>query len=142
MRKAAASALVIVTLLAAAGCASRQSGEAAYENWLAPWQGASEEALVARFGKPNLEEPVGANSKRMTYLITRSGSYSAGPTIGFSIGGFGIGGGGHTAVGGGVGVTAPLNPPTPSTCTTTFLLENGKVVSWVFEGPGCDAPPR
>jgi hypothetical protein len=129
----------LVMALAAAGCASRQSDAAAYEAWLAPWQGASEEALVARFGKPNSEEPAGPNAKHMTYLITRPPGSGSGATIGISIGCFGIGGGGRPAVGGGVGVTAPLTKG-PDTCTTTFLVENGKVQSWVFEGGGCDGP--
>lgn len=132
-------ATLAIAAAAVSGCASSPNREAAYENWLAPWQGASEEALVARFGKPNSEEQVSATSKRMTYIITRSGGYAPGPTIGLSIGGFGIGGGGRTSVGGGVGITAPLNTA-PDTCTTTFLLENGKVASWVYEGAGCDGP--
>lgn len=139
MRTAArAFAIVALVALNAAGCASRQSGEAAYEKWLAPWQGASEESLRARFGKPDAEEVVSATTKRLTYVINTASASAGGSTIGFSIGGFGIGGGGHTAVGGGVGVTAPLNP-TPTTCPTTFLVENGKVASWVYEGKGCVA---
>ena len=133
-------AAVLVAFAAwAGGCANSPNREAAYESWLAPWQGASEESLIARWGKPTAEESAGA-SKHLSYVVIRS-DRPTGSTLGISIGGFGIGGGGHTAVGGGVGVTAPLNAA-PATCTTTFLVEGGKVVSWVFEGAGCEAPPR
>jgi hypothetical protein len=26
---------------------------------------------------------------------------------------------------------------TPITCTTRFLVEDGKVSTWTFDGPGC-----
>ena len=135
MQTAATIATVTIAALLAA-CASNNARSDSYDAWLAQWQGASEQALLARFGPPNAEEQVSPTSKRMTYVLARPGAYSAGPTIGLSIGGFGIGGGGRTAVGGAVGVTAPLST-TPATCTTTFVLEEGKVVSWASEGPAC-----
>ena len=54
----------------------------------------------------------------------------------FSLGGFGFGGG-RTSVGGGVGVTSPIGPASPVTCTTRFLVENGRVSTWAFDSPGC-----
>ena len=72
-------------------------------------------------------------------ILLAAGCATPAPTVSFSIGGFGFGGGGHTSVGGGVGVTAPVGQPTPITCTTRFLVENGKVSTWTFEGPGCGA---
>lgn len=120
-------------LLAAAGCATPQSRTEAYENALSQWQGASEQALRARWGTPVSEEAAG-HGKWLTYVVN-NGTTPA-PTMSFSIGGFGFGGG-HTSVGGGVGVTTPVGQPAPITCTTRFLVEDGKVATWNFDGPGC-----
>ncbi|MEO5689731.1 MAG: hypothetical protein ABIR54_20425 [Burkholderiaceae bacterium] len=119
------------------GCATPESRGTAYEQALSPWQGASEDNLRARWGKPFAEEQIGSG-KWLTYVVN-SGAVPP-PTVSFSIGGFGFGGGGHTSVGGGVGVTAPVGQATPVTCTTRFLVENGKVSTWTFDGPGCGAP--
>ena len=112
--------------------------EAGYDRWLSPWQGASEESLRARWGRPVSEEPEGSG-KRLVYVYSQPPG-SGGSTLGISIGGFGIGGGGHSAVGVGVGGTVPLSPSGDQTCTTYFHVEQGKVVSWSFEGAGCAAP--
>jgi hypothetical protein len=121
--------------LLAAGCAAPVSGPAGYEQALAPWQGASEEQLRSRWGTPVAEERIGAGTW-LTYVVNNG--VVPGPTMSFSIGGFGFGGG-RTSVGGGVGVTTPIGPATPLTCTTRFLVENGKVSTWTFDGPGCGA---
>ncbi len=128
---AASGALCAVAI--AAGCAAPPSGREAYEQALAQWQGASEDTLRARWGQPASEEQID-HGKWLTYVVN-SGVAPA-PTVSFSIGGFGFGGG-RTQVGGGVGVTAPMGPATPIACTTRFLVENGKVSTWTFDGPGC-----
>lgn len=125
-----------LALCAAAGCAAPQSGRDAYEQALAQWQGASEDTLRARWGRPYSEEQID-HGKWLTYVVN-SGVAPA-PTVSFSIGGFGFGGG-RTQVGGGVGVTTPVGQPTPIACTTRFLVENGRVTTWNFEGPGCGGP--
>jgi hypothetical protein len=117
----------------AGGCAAAPSGREAYEQALGQWQGAPEETLRARWGKPVSEEQLD-HGKWLTYFVN-SGTATA-PTVGFSIGGFGFGGG-HTQVGGGVGVTAPVGQPAAIGCTTRFLIENGKVSTFNFDGPGC-----
>jgi len=117
----------------AAGCAAPPSGRDAYEQALAQWQGASEEDLRARWGRPASEEQID-HGKWLTYVVTTG--VAPAPTVSFSIGGFGFGGG-RTQVGGGVGVTAPVGQATPIACTTRFLVENGKVTTWTFDGPGC-----
>ncbi len=135
--RACALVAVAATL---SGCATRQSMDAEYEKALAQWQGASEELLVQRWGKPQSEEQIGSG-KWLTFVVDNPGAASSRPTVGISIGGFGIGGG-HTSIGGGVGVSAPFGtatPAAPSTCTTRFLIENGKVSTWTFDGPGCGA---
>ena len=122
-----------VLALALAGCATPESRTDAYEKALSQWQGAPEDALRARWGTPAAEEQAG-HGKWLTYVVN-NGAVPP-PTVSFSIGGFGFGGG-HTSVGGGVGVTTPVGQPTPVTCTTRFLVEGGKVSTWTFEGPGC-----
>ncbi len=117
----------------AGGCAAPPSGRDAYDQALGQWQGASEETLRARWGQPASEEQLD-HGKWLTYVVN-SGSVPS-PTVSFSIGGFGFGGG-RTQVGGGIGVTTPVGQPTPIACTTRFLVENGKVSTWNFEGPGC-----
>jgi len=127
----AAAAAVIL-----GGCATSPSRGDSYEQALAQWQGASEELLLQRWGKPQSQEQAGS-ARWLTY-VARNGSVPA-PTVGLSIGGFGFGGGGHSAVGVGVGAAVPVGAPTPITCTTRFLVENGKVSTWTFDGPGCGA---
>jgi len=121
-------------LLAVAGCATPQSRTEAYEKALSQWQGASEQTLRARWGTPVSEEAAG-HGKWLTYVVSNGATPA--PTMSFSIGGFGFGGGGHTSVGGGVGVTTPVGQPTAATCTTRFLVEDGKVTTWNFDGPAC-----
>ena len=118
------------------GCAAPRSDAAAYEQALSQWQGAPEDTLRTRWGKPTLEEQIGAG-RWLTYVV--NGGSAPAPTVNLSIGGFGFGGGGRTSVGGGVGVTTPLGQATPLTCTTRFLVENGRVSSYTFDGPGCGA---
>lgn len=121
-----------------AGCATPPEPDpAAYDASLAPWRGASEELLRSQWGPPVTEASSGAG-KRLTY-VTRSGGNPSGATIGISLGGIRLGGSG--AVGGGVGVAAPISTG-GATCTTHFQVEQGQVVSWTFEGPGCGAQPR
>ena len=120
-------------LLALAGCATPESRTDAYEKALGQWQGASEQDLRARWGTPVAEEAAG-HGKWLTYVVHNG--VTPAPTMSLSIGGFGFGGG-RTSVGGGVGVTTPVGQATPVTCTTRFLIEDGKVSTWNFDGPGC-----
>ena len=120
-------------MLSATGCATTESRTEAYEKALAQWQGAPEQTLRARWGTPVSEEAAG-HGKWLTYVVN-NGAVPP-PTMSLSIGGFGFGGG-RTSVGGGVGVSTPIGPATPVTCTTRFLVEDGKVSTWNFDGPGC-----
>jgi hypothetical protein len=123
--------LAMLTLVA--GCAAPQSNRDAYEQALSQWQGAPEATLRARWGAPAAEQEAG-HGKWLTYVVN-SGAVPP-PTVAFSIGGFGFGGG-RTSVGGAVGVAAPIGQATPVACTTRFLVEDGKVSTWTFDGPGC-----
>lgn len=128
----ACAAVALAALVA--GCAAPRSATAAYEEALSQWQGAPEDTLRARWGTPVAEEQIG-HGRWLTYIVNNG--VTPAPTMSFSIGGFGFGGGGRTSVGGGVGVAAPVGQATPVTCTTRFLVENGKVSSYTFDGPGC-----
>jgi hypothetical protein len=137
-----ALSISISLALGLAGCATRQSMDADYDKSLGPWQGATEEALRARWGKPASEQQDG-QGKWLTYVVDTPLPPGGGTRVGISIGGFGLGGG-RTSVGGGVGVSAPLGSlgggepkPDANTCTTRFLIENGKVSTWNFDGPAC-----
>jgi len=119
--------------IAIGGCAAPAANHDAYEQALAQWQGQPEDMLRARWGAPVAEEQAG-HGKWLTYVVN-SGVVPP-PTVGFSIGGFGFGGG-RTSVGGALGVAAPVGQAAPVTCTTRFLVEDGKVSTWTFDGPGC-----
>ena len=124
---------LLCAVAAVGGCAAPPSGHDAYEQALSQWQGAPEDTLRARWGTPVAEEPAG-HGRWLTYVVNNG--VVPPPTMSLSIGGFGFGGG-HTTVGGGVGVAAPIGQATPSSCTTRFLVEDGKVSTWNFDGPGC-----
>ena len=130
-----AAGILAAACLLSSGCAAPQTGPAAYEQALAQWQGASEELLVQRWGPPQAQEQIGAG-RWLTYVV-RSGGPAPAPSVSISIGGFGFGGGRHSGfgVGGGVGTSVPVGPPGPApTCTTRFLIEDGKVSTWSFDG--------
>jgi len=135
------TALPLLIALAAAtlasGCATRQSMDDAYNDSLTNWQGASEESLRARWGKPAAEDET-PSGKWITYIVDNPAGAGGGPRISIGIGGFG--GGGRVGVGG--GVTTPITGiggNQATTCTTRFLIENGKVSNWTFDGAGCGA---
>ena len=125
--------LGLAMLALVAGCAAPASNRDAYEQALRQWQGAPEATLRARWGAPASEEEAG-HGRWLTYVVNTG--VVPPPTVGFSIGGFGFGGG-RTSVGGAVGVAAPIGQATPIACTTRFLVEDGKVSTWNFDGPGC-----
>jgi hypothetical protein len=126
-----AFALVLATL--GTGCVTQEQRNAAYEKALSQWQGASEETLLARWGKPMAEQASG-NGKWLTYVVNNGVAPTS--TVSFGFGGYGYGGG-NTSMGAGVGVTAPVGTPSAMICTTRFLVENGKVTTWNFDGQGC-----
>jgi hypothetical protein len=140
MRAIAVSSLIVALLSVGAletGCATAESRNNSYEQALGQWQGASEDQLVARWGKPMSEQPTGTGTgKWLTYVVNNG--VVPGPTVGFSIGGFGFGGG-HSGVGLGAGAAVPVGNATALVCTTRFLVENGRVSTWNFDGPGCGA---
>jgi hypothetical protein len=130
--------LFLLAALLAAGCATEQSRRDAYDHSLAHWQGATEESLVAAWGKPRFEQPADGG-KWMIYVNDQVSAYDNRPTVSFGLGGWNWGGG-STSVGAGVGVSTPVGSSASANgCTTRFLVHDGKVESWNFEGGGCGA---
>src|SRR6476469_254925 len=128
----------LLALLLAAGCATEQSHRDAYDRSLAHWQGATVESLVAAWGQPRFEQPA-EGGKWMIYVHDQVGGYDNRPTVSFGLGGWNWGGGG-SSVGAGVGVSTPVGSSASANgCTTRFLVHEGKVESWTFDGGGCGA---
>lgn len=128
------AAATAVFAVAIGGCATQASRDAAYEQALGPWRGAGEDALVARWGPPQSRERIGAG----TWLVfTVKEPFAApAPTVGFGVAGYG-GGGRRAAAGFGIGAEMPVGTVDPLVCTTRFLIENGRVSAWSFDGNGC-----
>jgi hypothetical protein len=127
----------------ACGCATQQARYDAYDKSLAHWQGASEQSLRDLWGAPKTEEKV-EGGKVLVYLTENMSGEQTHPSFSFGVGSFGgWGGGTHTSIGAGVGLTAPVEPSgyaSGDSCTTRFLVHDGKVQSWTFEGGGCGVP--
>jgi hypothetical protein len=124
----------VAALALAAGCATEQNRADAYDRQLARWHGATEESLVAAWGRPLATETV-EGGRVLVYVNNQVGPVDNRPTVSFGIGGWG--GGGNTAVGGGVGVTRPVGSNDANSCVTRFLVHDGRIESWTFEGGGC-----
>ena len=126
--------LIAVTM---AGCASRADLDARYDASLQHWKGATRAELEAAWGKPLLVETAdgGTAVTWVTHndLDSHQGADAA-PTVVARSGG----GGGAPSVA--VIQGMPAAPVVPITCTTRFLLKDGRVVSWKFAGLGCGAP--
>ena len=128
--------LPLLAIFAFTACATDQSRRDAYDRSLAHWQGATEESLIAAWGRPRFEEPV-EGGKLLIYVHDQVGGYDNRPTFSIGLGGWNWGGGG-SSVGAGVGVSAPVGSSSNANgCTTRFLVHQGKVESWTFEGGGC-----
>lgn len=123
--------------LAVAGCASRADLDARYDASLQRWQGATRAELEAAWGRPVLVEPSDGGTAITWVVRTDLDSRPApdgSPTVVVAPGR--NGGSPSVAVVSGTPSPAPL----PITCVTRFLLKEGRVVSWKFEGLGCGAP--
>ena len=124
--------LVAAALAAIAGCASRASMDAAYEQSLAHWKDAPRADLVASWGRPGIDRAT-PGGEVLTY-VTRYDIDNREAPAGLSA--VNVGANGVHMVGTGMSVA----PTVPITCTTRFVLQDGRVASWSFEGIGCGAP--
>lgn len=108
------------------GCATTAN----YEKVLSSWVGANEIDLVRAWGAPDNQYET-SGTKFLTYQKTDN-IYMPGtaPTYTTTM----IGNTAHTTA---VGGTRPYN--LMMSCKTTFEVNNGKIVSWRWEGNGCKA---
>jgi len=136
------------TLLAAiacaallAGCASRASMDARYQASLQRWQGATRAELESAWGPPRLVQAT-PEGQVLTWTLRTDiddrDVRGAGPAVVVTHAPGSGGAGGATATVVNTGGLAPAQ--VPITCTTRFLLKDGRVASWTFEGLGCGAP--
>lgn len=130
--------LIGAAAVAVAGCASRADLDAGYDASLQRWKGATRAELEAAWGRPALAQPAEGGTA-LTWVVrndvdTRPGTDGT-PTVVVAPSGR-AGGAPSVSV-----IQGRQNPATvPVTCTTRFLLKDGRVVSWKFEGLGCGAP--
>jgi len=136
MTRSTALLLALAGALAAAGCAAPAgSMDARYEASLLRWQGATRAQLEASWGRPTIAQST-ADGEILTWIVrtelddrTASGTP---PIVAV------------TRTGGGATIssaTPVLTPPAvPITCTTHFVMKDGRVAAWKFEGLGCGAP--
>jgi hypothetical protein len=130
--------LAIVPALSAllAGCATQGTDtyvmDARYEASLEHWRGAPENQLVKSWGKPTMMQDF-PDGRVLVYVVRHDIENYANPRT-YQIPSV-------TAFGAPVIVTGmTAAPAAPVTCTTRFVLQNGVVSSWKFDGLGCGAP--
>ena len=118
--------MALAVLLAA--CATVQDVENAKSSWV----GATYEDVLRAWGAPARS----TNTADGRYWYTWETVSVAQPSssVGFSLGGMRIGGGGATGVG--VGTSVPVgSPPAPESCQRTLIFQNGVVVDQSWQGP-------
>lgn len=104
--------LILAAALVVASCATTGG----YESSLKPWAGAQEADLLRAWGTParsyeaNGRKFIVFEAQREIHLPDSSDEGQAGGSIGMDVG---------------------------LSCTTTFELENSKVVSWSYKGDDC-----
>lgn len=104
--------LILAAAIVVASCATTGG----YESTLQPWAGAQEVELIRAWGTPASSYEAGGRkfivyeSRRQFHLPGSSGAGLAGGSPGMDV---------------------------ELSCTTTFELENSKVVSWSYRGNGC-----
>ena len=132
--------VLLPAVLAAAGCADQASMDTRYDASLQRWQGATRAELEAAWGRPTLAATTGGDTL-LTWVVRNDIDSRPGPdgvpiVVVRRAGAGGAGAPGVQAVVPG----APAPAIVPITCTTRFVLKDGRVASWRFEGLGCGAP--
>jgi hypothetical protein len=127
--------------VALAGCASKADMDSRYQASLQRWQGATRAELEAAWGKPRLVQAT-PDGQVLTWTVQMDvddrDARGAGPQVVVTHAPGAGGAGGATATVVNTGALAPAQ--VPITCTTHFVLKDGRVASWTFEGLGCGAP--
>ncbi|TMH64082.1 MAG: hypothetical protein E6H55_04600 [Betaproteobacteria bacterium] len=117
---------VLAALLAA--CATAQDVDRAKDSW----QGATYEEVLRAWGAPTRSTTTADG--RYWYTWETASYPPPSSSVGVSLGGMRIGGGGATGVGVGVGVPVG-SPQSPDRCERTLIFENGVVVDQSWQGP-------
>ena len=118
--------MALAVLLAA--CATAQDVENAKSSWV----GATYEDVLRAWGAP--ARSTNTADGRYWYTWETVSAVQPGSSVGFSIGGVRLGGGGATGVG--VGTSVPVgSPPPPESCQRTLIFQNGVVVDQSWQGP-------
>ncbi|MBV9189652.1 MAG: hypothetical protein JO292_00655 [Betaproteobacteria bacterium] len=119
-------AMALAVFLAA--CATAQD----VENAKSSWMGASYEDVLRAWGAP--ARSTNTADGRYWYTWETVSAVQPGSSVGFSLGGVRLGGGGATGVG--VGTSVPVgSPPPPESCQRTLIFQNGVVVDQSWQGP-------
>jgi hypothetical protein len=127
------AALKTLALLATlAGCAATPTMDARYDASLQRWKGATRAELVAQWGTPLLGGTADG-SEILTYVV-RTDIDQRIDTPSLSVATVGN----RATVISAPDALADARPPI--SCTTHFVLRDGRVDSWTFEGLGCGAP--
>ena len=131
--------VLLPAALATAGCADKASMDTRYDASLQRWRGATRAELEAAWGRPTLVAAAGGDTL-LTWIVRSDIDSHPGPdgvpvVVVSRSGGGAASPGVQTVVPG-----APAPAVVPITCTTRFVLKDGRVASWKFEGLGCGAP--
>jgi hypothetical protein len=118
----------LALLAALAGCTiPNPEMEARYDASLARWKGVPESTLLATWGAPTAQAVQG-DAKVLTFVARNNYGGEAGVHV------LQVGRPDQAMVG------SARAPAAPLICTTRFVLMNGVVSSWTFDGLGCGAP--
>lgn len=118
--------VALAALLAA--CATAQDVDRAKNSW----QGATYEDVLRVWGAP--ARSTNTSDGRYWYTWETASVVQPSSSVGISLGGMRIGGGGATGVGVGMGVPVG-SPPAPERCERTLIFLNGVVVDQSWQGP-------
>ena len=126
MKLTAFLVLVFCVITSISGCAAIR--HAKYEKTLIGFVGFSEPALISSWGLPTKTDEL-AGKKYLTYTYSRQVHFAAmAPSY-------------NTRCNGSSCYSTPVGGSSASDvtffCTTTFVLESGKVISWRWRGNDC-----
>ena len=131
--------ILLPVVLAGAGCADKASMDVRYDASLQRWRGATRAELEAAWGRPTLAAAAGGDTL-LTWVVRSDIDSRPGPDgPPIVVVTRGTGGAASPSVPN-VVPGAPAPAIVPITCTTRFVLKDGRVASWKFEGLGCGAP--
>jgi len=128
MRASKRSHIAITLALLLAACATAQDVDKAKSSW----QGATYEEVLRAWGAP--ARSTTTSDGRYWYTWETASVQQPSSSVGISLGGMRIGGGGATGVGVGMGVPVG-SPPAPERCERTLIFQNGVVVDQSWQGP-------